>query len=267
MKNLYKLFTIILALIFITGCTRVGTGEVGVRVDAYKQIQGTELMPGSMPQVLWGDVIKFPTRDIQVALDNKPYQTGDNTKLSDFDITIVYSINPTSAAELYSTKSRSFHATERDGDILLMANYIETVLNNASYKAVRAYKALDVGDKREALEKTILEAVQERLVEDKLDKALQVTSIAIRSILPNEEILRSATEYVKAQNELKIKETEVQIAKKESERMVALSANSGTSIAYMQAQAQLKIAEGIANGSVNTIVVPMDFKGMVNVGR
>jgi hypothetical protein len=33
----------------------------------------------------------------------------------------------------------------------------------------------------------------------------------------------------------------------------------------MQAQAAMKIAEGIANGKVNTIVVPMDFKGIVNV--
>jgi len=47
--------------------------------------------------------------------------------------------------------------------------------------------------------------------------------------------------------------------------MAALSSNSGQSIAYMQAQAQMKIAEGIAAGRVHTIVVPMDFKGMVNV--
>lgn len=33
----------------------------------------------------------------------------------------------------------------------------------------------------------------------------------------------------------------------------------------LQAQAQMKIAEGIASGKVNTIVVPMDFKGMVNL--
>jgi hypothetical protein len=33
----------------------------------------------------------------------------------------------------------------------------------------------------------------------------------------------------------------------------------------MNAQAQMKIAEGIREGKVNTIVVPMDFKGMVNV--
>jgi hypothetical protein len=252
MTKFFKLTALIAALVSLQACTRIGTGEVGVRVDAYKQVQGSEILPGSMAQTIIGDVLTFPTRDIQVNLDNKGYQTGDNTKLSDFDITMVYSIKQESVAELYSTKSKSFHKKEKDGDIILMAVYVETVLNNASYKAVREYKALEVGDKREALEKKILELIQE-------------TSIAIRSILPNEEILKSATEYVKAQNELRIKETEVAIAKKESERMAALASNSGQSIQYMQAQANMKIAEGIASGKVNTIVVPMDFKGMVNV--
>lgn len=35
----------------------------------------------------------------------------------------------------------------------------------------------------------------------------------------------------------------------------------------MQAQAQMKIAEGIAEGKVHTVVIPYDFKGMVNVGN
>ena len=69
---------------------------------------------------------------------------------------------------------------------------------------------------------------------------------------------------MKAQNELKVKATEVEIAKKESERMAALAANSTQSIAFMNAQAQLKVAEGVASGKVHTIVVPYDFKGIVN---
>jgi hypothetical protein len=32
----------------------------------------------------------------------------------------------------------------------------------------------------------------------------------------------------------------------------------------MQAQAQLMIAEGVRNGKVNTIVIPSDFRGIVN---
>ena len=109
--------------------------------------------------------------------------------------------------------------------------------------------------------------ITEQLRVEKLDTAINVSLVQVRNILPANDILKSANDFVRAQNELKIKETEVAIAAKESERMKALATNSGQSIAYMQAQANMKIAEGIANGNVQTIVVPMDFKGMVNVGK
>lgn len=261
-KGVLLALTIALASV---GCTRIGTGEVGVRVDAYNLVQGTEMMPGSIPQTLIGSVLVFPTKDINVSLENKTPMTSDDTPLADFDITVVYSINPASVAELYSNKSKSFHGVEKDGDVILMHPYMMTLVNNASYKVVRQYKSLEVADNRAKIEFEIRNAVHEQLKAEKLDTALSLTVVQIRNILPNADILKSATNYVRAQNELKIKQTEVEIAKKESERMAALSSNSGQSIAYMQAQAQMKIAEGIAAGKVNTIVVPMDFKGMVNL--
>lgn len=246
------------------GCTRIETGEVGVRVNASKQIEGSELPAGTWNQTMIGSVLTFPVKDITVTLENKTPMTADNSPLADFDITVVYGLNPTSVAEIYSTKSRSFHAEEK-GDIYLMYTYMGTLVNNAAYKVVRNYKSLEVADNRAKIEEQIRDVVTEQLKAEKLDNAVSLTVVQVRNILPNAEILRSATEYVRAQNDLKIKETEVQIAKKESERMAALSSNSGQSIAYMQAQAQMKIAEGIAAGKVNTIVVPMDFKGMINV--
>ncbi len=203
-------------------------------------------------------------KDISVNLDNKTPMTADNSPLADFDITVVYGLNSTSVAELYSTKSRSFHS-EHNGDIYLMHNYMSTLVNNAAYKVVRGYKSLEVADNRAKIEEQIRDTVHEQLKTEKLDNAVSLTVVQVRNILPNAEILQSATQYVRAQNELKVKQTEVEIAKKESERMVALSSNSGQSIAYMQAQANMKIAEGIASGKVHTIVVPMDFKGMVSV--
>jgi regulator of protease activity HflC (stomatin/prohibitin superfamily) len=260
------LIGLVLAAVLATGCTRISTGEVGVRVDMSKQVQGNELMPGSWNQTLVGGVMTFPTKDITVTLDNKTPMTSDNTSLDDFDITLVYGINPTSVAELYSTKSKSFHAyDEKEKDTYLMYNYMMTLVNNASYKAIRGYKALEIADNRAKIEAEIREIVANQLKEEKLDTAIQLTVVQVRNIKPNAQILQAATDYVKAQNELKIKETEVAIAKKESERMAALAANSTQSIAYMNAQANLKVAEGIAAGKVNTIVVPMDFRGQVVV--
>jgi hypothetical protein len=70
---------------------------------------------------------------------------------------------------------------------------------------------------------------------------------------------------VRAKNELKQKEVEVKTAEAESRRMAALTNQSAQSIQYMQAQALLNISEGVKAGKVQTVVVPYDFKGMVNV--
>lgn len=268
MKRILKISAIVAAMVVATGCTRIQTGEVGVRVDMSRQIQGSELMPGSWNQTLVGDVMTFPTKDITVVLDDMKPLTADNSAMADFDVSVVYGINPTSVAELYSTKSKAFHAyNEKEKDTFLMYNYMVTLTKNAAYKVARNYKSLELADNRAKMEDEIRQHVAETLKAEKLDGALQLTLVQIRNIQPNAEIMQAATAYVKSQNELKIKENEVKLAKLESERMAALAANSGQSIAYMQAQAQMRIAEGVASGKVNTIIVPMDFKGMVNVGK
>ena len=267
-KKITALFVVLclLAVMPIAGCTRIETGEVGMRVNFDKTIDPTELQPGSWNQTVFGSVITFPVKDISVVLENKTPLTSDNTPLSDLDVTVVYNINPVKVAEIYTTKSRSFH-TVKDGDTYLMHSYMETLVNNAAYKAVRPYAALTVGDNREKIEEQIKQIVLDQLQAEGLGQALNLSVVKIRNILPNAQIMQAATEYVRAQNELKIKTTQVEIARKESERMAALAANSEKSVAYMDAQARLNISEGVKAGKVNTIVVPADFKGFVNVGK
>ena len=267
MNKFIKLSVIAAAVMAAVGCTRIETGEVGVRMNASKQIEGTELLPGSWNQTMIGSVLEFPVKDITVTLDNKMPMTADNSALADFDLTMVYGISPTSVAELYSTKSRSFHMMDQHGNILLMHSYMSTLVNNAAYKVIRQYKSLEVADNRAKIEEQIREVVYDQLKSEKLDTALALTVIQVRNILPNADILRSASDYVKAQNELKIKATEVEIAKKESERMAALSSNSAQSIAYMNAQAALNISIGIREGKVNTIVVPSTMTALGTIGK
>ena len=264
MKSIFKLSLLVAAIAISTGCTRITTGEVGVRVNASKEVQGAELMPGTWNQTMIGDVLTFPTKDISLTLENKTPMTSDNSALADFDITVVYGINPTSVSELYTTKSKSFHAyDEKEGDTYLMYHYITTLVNNAAYKTIREYKSLEVADNRASIEVKILNAVNEQLKVENLDTAITLTVVQIRNILPNAEIMASATAYVKSQNDLRIKETEVAIARKESERMAALSSNSTQSIAYMNAQAALNISEGVKNGKVQTIIIPSTMTGLM----
>jgi len=251
--------------LLIQGCQRVETGEVGLRVNSSKEIESKELLPGSWNQTIVGSIIEFPVRDIVVNLVDKKYQVQDNATLDDFDLTFVYSVEPSQVSELYSTRSKAFHGINvANGDVYLMQVYMETIVNNAAYKAVRKYGSLEIGDKRQQIEEDILLFVSETLKKDKLDVALKPVSVAVKSIMPNQQIRQSATDLVKKQNEEKIKDTEIRIAEKEAQRMKALSENSKASIEYLDAQTRNLIAQGIANGKNQIIVVPTDFKGIVN---
>ena len=261
MKRIATL-SILAAAVLATGCTRIETGEVGVRVGFDKQVQSGELLPGSFNQVLIGDVLTFPVKDVNVVLENMTPVAKDNSTMKDLDAVVVYNINPQNVAELYSTKNKSFHADFK-GDTYVMYNYIVQNARNAIYKAARKYEALDMADNRTEMENFIKDEIQRNLAEEKLDGSITISQVMIRNVLPSDTVVESANALVRAKNELKQKEVEVKTAEAESRRMAALANNSGSSIAFMQAQAMLNISEGIKAGKVQTIVVPSNFNALM----
>jgi hypothetical protein len=262
MMKKFALTGLVVASILATGCTRIETGEVGVRVGFDKQVQQGELMPGSFNQTFWGDVLTFPIKDVNVKLNDMTPVAKDNSTMKDFDAVVIYNINQAQVAELYSQKSQAFHA-RHDGDIYLMYNYIVQTTRNAIYKEARKYEALDMADNRQVMEQAIKEQIQKSLADEKLDGSLIIGQVLIRNIVPADSVVASANELVRAKNELKQKEVEVKTAKMEAERMQALSNQGAQSIAYMQAQAMMNISEGIKNGRVQTIVVPANFNALM----
>lgn len=254
-------------LMFVTlaGCTRIETGEVGIRIGFDKQISPGELLPGSFNQTIIGSVLTFPVKDVSVSIEDLTPLAKDNSTMKDFDAIVIYNVNPQSVSELYVSKNRSFHATH-DGDIYLMYNYVHQAARNAIYKSARKYEALEMNDNRQAIELEVKELMTRSLADEKLDGAITINQVLVRVILPADSVVASANELVRAKNEYKQKEVEVQTAKKEAERIAALNANKGA-IEYMAAMANMRIADAIASGKVNTIVIPMDFKGMVNIGK
>ena len=261
MKRIFTL-SVLAAAVLATGCTRIETGEVGVRVGFDKQVQSGELLPGSFNQVLIGDVLTFPVKDVNVTLENMTPVAKDNSTMKDFDAVVVYNINPQQVSELYATKNRAFHA-EFKGDTYVMYNYIVQNARNAIYKAARKYEALDMADNRGEMEKFIQEEIVRNLAEEKLDGTIMISQVLIRNVVPADAVVESANALVRSKNELKQKEVEVKTAEAESRRMAALANNSGASIQFMQAQAMLNISEGIKNGQVQTIVVPSNFNALM----
>lgn len=265
MKRIATL-SIIATAIMLAGCTRIESGEVGLRVGFDKQIKSDELLPGSFNQTLIGDILTFPVKDVAVQVNDLTPPAKDNSTMKDFDATVIYGINPKAVSDLYTNKNRSFHAVDK-GDVYLMYNYVYQLARNAAYKAAREYEALDMNDNRSNIEQKIKDAMQTKLAEEKLDGMITIQQVQVRSMLPADAVVASANDLVKAKNELKQKEVEVKTAEAESRRMAALANNSAQSVAFMQAQAQLTIAEAVKNGKVNTIIIPSNLTMLGTVGK
>jgi regulator of protease activity HflC (stomatin/prohibitin superfamily) len=269
MKRILTL-SILAAAVLATGCTRIETGEVGLRVGFDKQVKNEELLPGSFNQVLIGSVMTFPVKEVAVKVDDITPQASDNSTMKDFDLTVIYNINQSQIAEIYNSKNKSFHATF-NGDTYLMYNYIFNAARNATYKAARKYEALNMGDNRQTMEADIKELVTKTLSDEKLDGTITITQVLIRSIIPADSVVASANELVRAKNETKQKEAEVRTAKLEAERIQALAQNAGA-IQYMDAQARMMQAEAakitaqsIASFKGQTLVIGAGTN--VNVGK
>jgi len=249
----------------LAACTRIETGEVGLRQNFDKTWAADELQPGSFNQTVIGNVQTFKVQDVAVEANDLTPLAADNSTVKDFDVTAIYSVNPKAVNELWTGKNKAFHVfDERSKDILLMHNYVKLALRNAAYKAARQYPSLKLSDNRTQIEAAIREQMTATFQGENLANAITVSQVQVRAVAPADSIVESANALVRAENELKTKEIEVQTAKKEAERIAALNANA-KAIDYMNAQANYMIAEGVKAGKVHTIVVPVDFKGIVQV--
>jgi len=247
-----------------TGCERIATGEVGLREDFNKTIEKTELQPGSLNQTLVGSVLVFPVKQIGLPLTKLQPQTADHSTLDDLDIIVIYNLNPTAVYDLYTVRSHSFNAIDSRGDTLLMYNYLMNVANSAAFKAVNKYKALEVAANRTPIEKDIAAIMRDALKSEGLDTAITIDQVQVKNILPAQSIIDSANAVITAQNAQNAKQVEVQTAHLEALRLKELS-GSTQSIEYMKAKALQDIAEGVKEGKVSSIVVPYDFKGLIQI--
>jgi hypothetical protein len=115
-----------------------------------------------------------------------------------------------------------------------------------------------MSDARQAIEQEVKDTIVQTLRDEKLDTALTISQVLVRSITPADTVVDSANSLVRAKNAYKQKEIEVQTAKQEAERIAVLNANKGA-IDYMLATAQVTIANAVAEGKVQTILIPHDM--------
>lgn len=253
MRKVFVL-SILASAVLATGCTRIETGEVGLRRGFDKQVKTEELLPGSFNQTIVGEVLTFPIKEITVKVEDMTPLAKDNSTMKDFDAIVTYNINQSQVAEIYNAKNKSFHATH-NGDVYLMYNYIFNASRNAIYKSARKYEALDMADNRQSMETEIKEQIVKTLAEEKMDGTITIGQVLIRNIVPADSVVASANELVKAKNEYKTEEVKVATAKKRNESMQANPMAIPLLKAEAEAEAMRNLPNAIANFKGQTLVI------------
>jgi regulator of protease activity HflC (stomatin/prohibitin superfamily) len=190
-------------------------------------------------------------------------QTKDRSNLADLDLAFTYTVDPASIAELaVKYKGRDLHT--REGDIYPLGQYVINVVTTAASDVFARYDALEANTNRERIRGEIIAQVSSILKEDGLNGKIKVHQVFIKNLEIAKELQQSALRVISSQNDLRAKEFEVQTAKKEAERLTLLADNP-RNINYMNAKSLSDIAEGVKAGKVQTIVIPYDFRGMLQV--
>ncbi len=259
----FGMLVAISSVLLLGGCTRVDTGEVGLRRTFNGTIEPQELSTG-YHQTLIGDVIIFAAKEILLVEENMTPQTRDKTTLADFDVNFTYQVDPGSISEMYVKYSTTANLYSEDSDeIFPMGTFVTSVVRSSAYFAVSEYDALTVNDNRSAIETKIREFANKKLEQEGLAGKVTVSLVNVRNIQLAPAIIESANRVVQAQNDLKAKTTEVEIAKQEALRIEALAKQTDSGYTQLlDAQAGMTTAEAlkIAAGKGSTIwIVPNNF--------
>jgi regulator of protease activity HflC (stomatin/prohibitin superfamily) len=266
--NKIKIVAVLATALAFVGCTRVSTGEIGLRKNFSGHIEDTELTEG-LHQTIIGDVILFANKEILLVEENMTPQSKDKSNLADFDISFTYTVAQDAIAELYTKYSTTANLKAADEDeIFPMGAFVTGIVRASSYYAVSQYDALEVNNNRRNIEELIQKASNEKLAGEGLGAKVIVKTVNVRNIQPAKEIVESANRVSTVQNDLIAKRTEVEIAAQEAKRIELLSRQSGSQyVELLQAQAQMKVADAlhVAAAKGSTIwVVPQNFTALGN---
>lgn len=266
MKSISKVILLSVLFSSVIGCTRIETGEVGLRRSWNGEIQSQELGTG-WHQIVLGDVIHFVTKEIMLHDQNILAQTKDKSTLQDFDINFTYSVAPSSIAELYTKYSQTAHLVQKDGsEIFPMGNFVGPIVRSAAYSSVSGLNALEVNDNRKTIEDNIKRIANEKLAGEGLKDKIHVSLVSIRNLQLAPEIVASANRAVQAQNDYNTKKTEVEIARQEAAKIEALSKQGDDNyIRLLEAQSRREVAEALkiaAEKGSSVWVVPQNFTSL-----
>ena len=263
MKKMGNFIAVAMAVIMFTmttGCTKIESGHAGIRVGWNGVYDPTELGVG-WHQTMIGDVKRVVASEITIEIKDQKPQTKDKTLMHDMDLSFNYAVTSDYIVELATDfKGRDLII---DDEVYPMGLYVQSIVITAMNDVVGRYDALDANDNREKIRAEIMEQTVKLLKEEKLDKKVEVKQIFVKNMQISPALTDSALVSIAAQNELKAKIIQVQVADQENRRLSMMSGNA-KNMEYMALENQRLFIQKM-DGKSTIYVIPTNLTSfMVN---
>lgn len=206
-----KKLLLLLAVLTLVGCGSIEEGNVGVRTTFTGKVVNEE-MPQGFYTKLTSSVDQYSAKEITVELNDMRPKAGDNLSLADLDLEVYYRTEANLIADLKIKYSK--RTGWKDGVGLPAYFLVRSMAREATYNEIAKYNSLEIHKNRDKLADAISASLQTSL--DKSDpQTFVVTKVIVRSAVTDPSIEESIKLKVARQNELKAKETELEIAEKQ----------------------------------------------------
>lgn len=232
--------------------TTINTGENGLYVGFDGQVKNEILTPG-INYDGFGSIRVFNTRKITITANDLRPRTKNNTFMKEMDVTVTYSINPTSLYEFFTGYDLTNHSIGENGQIQLMSSYIARLITSAVNQSVDEFPALEVNSNLERIQDTIKENLMEALKKNGLEGKITIDSIIVGKADLPDEVIKSANRVVSAQSALKEQQVNTEKAQLKAEENKALASTVTNQSLEYQRNEILKAA--MENGSIQKMVI------------
>ena len=233
--------------------------EVGLYTSFDGKVQNKVLEPG-INYDGFGSIKVFNTRKITVFANNLRPKTEGNTIMKDMDVTVTYSLIPSSIFDFYTNYDMSNHEAKDTGEIQLMSSYISRLITSAVNQSVDKIPALEVNSNLDAIQNNIQQNLNLALENNGLKDKIRIDSVVVvRADLPDS-LVESINRVVVAKSAKEEQEVKTQTAKLKAEENQQLASTVTTqSLEYQRLQV---LKSAFESGSVKTIIVngsPLNF--------
>lgn len=186
---------------------KVDVGTVGV-VYNIDGVEDTTLSQGWHMVAPFDKVIEYPVKTKTISYDSVPVATSDGKNI-DIDVAFNFNIDATKAVDMYN----KFGAVSVDS---IADGFLRTRLRDSARQVISKYSVIDIyGEKSSEAQAQI----QTKFAEDVEKLGFVIEGLTLGVPKADETTQASINERVKASQQLEAKNTQIETAKKEAERL------------------------------------------------